>query len=52
MKEPYEKPEMATEEVDMGMLVAQTGSPGGPVPLPAAGGAMIGVCDFQIQKAD
>ena len=33
MKEPYEKPEMATEEVDVQMLVAQGGSP---LPMMAA----------------
>ena len=46
MKEPYEKPEMATEEIDMGMLVAQAGSPVGPVPYPAAGAGLIGTCDL------
>ena len=33
MKEPYEKPEMATEEVDVQMLVSQGGSP---LPMMAA----------------
>ena len=44
MKEPYEKPEMATEEVDLGMLAAQAGSP---VPFPAGAGALIAVCETQ-----
>lgn len=42
MKEPYEKPEMATEEVDLGMLAAQAGSP---VPF-AADVIQVAVCDF------
>ena len=45
MKEPYEKPEMATEEVDLSMLAAQAGSPP-PFPV-AAAASMVAICATQ-----
>ena len=44
MKEPYEKPEMATEEVDIGLLVAQTGSPS-PPPNGAVAPSLFAFCE-------